>query len=431
MMKELARRLLPGAAWEHLKSRRASHSARGLFSQWQALTTGLTLLPRDKTTTRILLIPSDPRWIVGSCGDEAMITATVGMLDQVVPGAAIDIIVEGAAAVEIAKGLGFGPHNIWSSEDYPSAVARLMQENRYRAIICVGADIIDGFYGISVPSKMLASMDIAARLGVKASMLGASFSATPDARLQPFFNKLHPDVRLCIRDEISLSRFEAFCAARAELVADSAFMLPSADPGTETLQWIEAQRNAGKRVIGVNLHPMLLHRGEEAQARLINPAVDVLTSVADARSVAFMLIPHDRRADCGDASVLEPIREKLAERMNDSVRMFGGRPHASELKGLAGSVDGVLTGRMHLAIASIGQGTPILCVTYQDKFEGLLRHVQQPDENLMSVDQLNLREVAVPRIVNFIDRLSSSRSAVAEQLPRVFELSRRNFDFLN
>ena len=34
-------------------------------------------------------------------------------------------------------------------------------------------------------------------------------------------------------------------------------------------------------------------------------------------------------------------------------------------------VDLVLTGRMHLAIAALGMGTPPLCVAYMDKFEGL------------------------------------------------------------
>ena len=55
----------------------------------------------------------------------------------------------------------------------------------------------------------------------------------------------------------------------------------------------------------------------------------------------------------------------------DRVEMLRPPLNAWELKHLAGMVDLVLTGRMHLAIAALGMGTPPLCVAYMDKFEGL------------------------------------------------------------
>lgn len=35
------------------------------------------------------------------------------------------------------------------------------------------------------------------------------------------------------------------------------------------------------------------------------------------------------------------------------------------------SLDAVVTGRMHLAIACLGQSVPAACISYQDKVEGL------------------------------------------------------------
>ena len=60
---------------------------------------------------------------------------------------------------------------------------------------------------------------------------------------------------------------------------------------------------------------------------------------------------------------------------DDRVEVLSPPFSAWDVKGLCAHLDGVLTGRMHLAIAALGTGTPPLSVAYRGKFEGLMRHI--------------------------------------------------------
>lgn len=116
----------------------------------------------------------------------------------------------------------------------------------------------------------------------------------------------------------------------------------------------------------------------------------------------------------------------LAERVNSEQRCRALlQPYrANELKFFAGEMDAIITGRMHLAIAALGCGVPVGCVTYQGKFEGLFDHfllkppVLAPDN--VTVDSLH------ELITTVIDQNQYLADKIADRLPVVTALSRRN-----
>lgn len=101
--------------------------------------------------------------------------------------------------------------------------------------------------------------------------------------------------------------------------------------------------------------------------------------------------------------------------------------NAWELKHLAGMVDLVLTGRMHLAIAALGMGTPPLCVAYMNKFEGLFQ--------LFDIDGLVVEPALVSecdeilaKMAEVVGGLEELEGKIKSKLPEIMDLSAKNFE---
>jgi colanic acid/amylovoran biosynthesis protein len=108
--------------------------------------------------------------------------------------------------------------------------------------------------------------------------------------------------------------------------------------------------------------------------------------------------------------------------------MLTGEPSAAELKQLAAKLDGVVTGRMHLAIAALGSGVPVATFAYQDKFEGLLMLFGLPQTTLGTLSQL----LDVHRLAHFIEsflhELPELGVLVHSALPEVMQKAESNLD---
>jgi polysaccharide pyruvyl transferase WcaK-like protein len=94
------------------------------------------------------------------------------------------------------------------------------------------------------------------------------------------------------------------------------------------------------------------------------------------------------------------------------------------MKYVAGEMDAVLTGRMHLAIAALGCGVPVACITYQGKFEGLFEHFDLPP---LMLDPVRVSETSLTNLLlDLIERRLELRDHVHDRLDRVISLSQAN-----
>ena len=377
----------------------------------------------------VILTP-DPWNVAGSFGDEAMLRSTKQALHPSADGRSIGVVAYGDSAAAIARRLGLEPValGLWSQRE----MARGLRALRPARVIVVGADCMDGHYSLEVTQRMATFAALATRMGAHTTVIGFSFNATPDDALRSLFASWPERLRVCIRDAVSLARFQRFCGRDAELVADSAFLLkpaPDSAPAVNATRWAEAQRAEGRLVLGLNLHPMLYAsadaRGIDA---LIASCLAAIGAAAQARRLAVCLIPHDLRGTFSDNNVLSRLTGPLAALLGESaVHHLEGELDAPTLKATTAALDCLLVARMHLAIAALGMGVPIAAVTYQGKFEGLFDHFQLPHDLMLDPVQAQDPNRLAGVLTRLLDQRAELRQAIEARLPVVRELSARNF----
>lgn len=391
-------------------------------------------LPRPRHDTplrmppaRLFIIPSDAETLTGARGDEAMMRAVADALRRRRADLHVSVLTASDQAAMSARDIGFEPVR---SNLSLSVAVQAIRDARPDALVVIGADMMDGYYSPMTSALRLLAADRLTRDGVPSVISGFSFNARPDPLLAPIFNALDPRVRLCVRDPLSLTRLRAFCKASPILVADPAFLLqPDAVSRrvAKIVDWIATRRGRGDRVFGVNLHPSLLPDAVADQQRLTRLAAAALTSIGEAERVSWLLLAHDFRANqaCGE-SLAEVERLAGERRLGERLLRPTDALSAAELKALCGALDGVFAGRMHLAIAALGQGTPIACLTYQDKFQGLLEHFALPHALALAPGDA-LRDGALEGLLRqFIAEAPAYRRRIAQRLPAIVALSEQN-----
>ena len=403
-----------------------------IFREWNKVSANIKSNDKNFPSKQVLIFPSDLKTITGALGDDAMISASVQQYREVYPDIEVHILCRNTA-LNIVKTKGYKPVVLpWLDlMQFPKFISSHFNEITYVAIVILGADIMDGYYGLDHPAMALMAADIAVKHGSNATILGASFNNHPKPELARFFNKIDSRVRLNMRDKTSFERLAAFSTVGATLVADAAFMLKPGNVPKEVEDWVGKQRSENRILLGINVHPMLIKKASESDvAKLVSSTVQALNlNQSERNNLSYLLIPHDYRGEDGDARCLKPIFEQLKN--NNSIRCFylEGEHAAADLKAIAGLLDGVITGRMHLAIASLGMGVPVLSLTYQDKFEGLYRHFDLPKNLLLSIEYFDDPKKLADKFISFVNGLDSLRLQVKDKKPKIIELSKKNFIF--
>lgn len=383
---------------------------------------------------------SDPVPVNDATYDGSRQSGTVGILTPTSSGSLGDQAMVDAATCHLTGEMGrkvlFGPNmfDTRSTARGPRGAGRLPvmaalanMALRSRSIGFIGADVLDGVYGAPSILKRLRVLRLAHRLGADARVFGCSWSLKPSAQVIAALRQADW-LRLMARDPISQSRMEAALGRDIALVADLAFLLKpqiSSAEGRTAEQWVDARRRDGMTVLGLNLSGHALRElpdhGVGAFAGLIGGWLE-----ADARR-AVLVLPHDRRAGLvGDMVVLSRLHDMLSDRFRDRMHLAPATLDAWEAKALAGKLDLVLTGRMHLAIAAMGMGTPALCTVYQGKFEGLMAHfgiegLTFPPGDVLTGD-------CSARLEHVTARRAELGARISARLPAIHDLSRRNFE---
>lgn len=422
-----------------------SHSAvyLGLFTaQWRSMQRQvMPVTTAMGPQMRLLIIPCDPWTVMGSRGDQAMIAGVVDTLRERVGDGGLDvaIVVASQAAAFTVQQAGHRALRAW-----PVAQAELHycfgRLRDYAPHVCVvlGADTMDGFYSPSSTLRLVCLADLMARSGVRTCILGFSFNRKPVRQIAYAFQHVSPLLKLNLRDALSLERFERTTQAPARLVADAAFLMR---PNASTVKvagvrrFVSAQHESGRQVLGINAHPMLfLGRSGgpsgERVARLQQALVHALAEMLRQRPVALVLLSHDDRTGHGDAAFLRSLHEALAPEWADRLLLPPCQMNAPELKAAAGLMQGVVSGRMHLAIAALGSGVPVAALTYQDKFEGLFAHFALDGQWLLSGEAALNHHALATWLLQFHDALPSLAAQVRQRLPEVLRLAALNFDGL-
>jgi polysaccharide pyruvyl transferase WcaK-like protein len=407
---------------------RSAHLLLGLMARSSRALARIGLI-RRRAASALLLPPAAP----GNLGDDAMISATLAALRKTGV-SRVGIVVFSAASewrkwqrdVEI---LDLAPRP-WSLAKLRFLLALL----RFGRFYCLGADIMDGHYCRQMPGRISELAALASAAGVPASILSFSFNDRPAPGALSALRELPDDVRLCVRDPISHERLSSHLDRAPDLVADAAFLLEpqlGTRPVAQSLRWIEKERERSRIVLGVNLNHRLYLRSErdtlDGIVAKLSTALGRL--FASRRGLSFLLIPHDYRPHkhCpGDAEVAQAVQRRLPGEVRSHAMAITLPCRAGEVKAICAKLDLVVTGLMHLAIGSLGQGTPVACLRYQGKFEGLMSHFGLRGSITDAAGVLDDDRLA-RFVIPLIERRAQNRAKIEAALPRVRRLAQANF----
>lgn len=412
------------------------HRFRRLEREWRRLQADAERDPlppdRPEGPTRIVLLTAAPSHFNKSKGDEAMMGVVLGHLRQTYPDCEIHALTLSDEADLRARDLGCIPLRMYGKE----GLGRLYREyRRIRPDYCfaVGADVMDGSYSQLYSLRVIALTDLAARLGAQVSIFGFSFSKAPHPGLSDAFAQMKEGVQLNLRDPVSYERFRRFTRAPARQVADLAFQLRSDTESSayrEERDWIASERAAGRRVIGLNIHPSIMPLGERDRKlpQIVELAADILGRLTAERDVSVLLIVHDHSEDVTCARVLGPLDRRFRERGATHTRLLEREASAAELRAAVGDLDGVVSARMHLAIAALGQGIPVMGINYKDKMEGLFALFSLDETVLLPATRILDPGALESGIDGFLENMDEYRETVQSRLPDVRRQSAMNFD---
>lgn len=390
-----------------------------------------TFLPPPSAggTPRFAIIPGDVGDPAGSLGDVAMFSGLMHGLRQRHPGATFTIIGQGNHRITV-PGIGEVPviaawHGIAGALAFDRAI------RTHHGLFVMGADILDGKYGAALVARIAAYCNHGVGLGIPVTIMGFSFNRHPRHACVRALSRLHPDVIANVRDAISLERFNRLTGVAGRLCADSAFLMPAtADMRDKEIgAWISEQRAANRIPIGINLNahalsPVLGHANQLQQ--VLSSIAERLDHIARRHALSLLLIPHDFKPESGDIVMLKMLEKQLHAYGCKYVR-YVEIDSPDRVKHVVKQLDLVFAGRMHLAIAALGSGTPVLCITYQDKFEGLYRHFTLPLAHTMQAEDC-LNDSLDAKFNAVLTSRNEVRALIASRLPAVLQLTAPNLE---
>lgn len=381
----------------------------------------------------LVLIPCEPWTVMGSRGDEAMIYSVLQNFRRRHPEGRITIVTGSSAFADTEDGrrlakdfspLGFA--YAWRPRWYLSSIVQAIRAAQATEVYVLGADCMDGKWGTYTSTILLASADLATRMGIATRLTAFSWNEHPTPGMLRGFRHVTDSLPILLRDPVSHGRFvKDFPHLRnVKLVTDVAFNLQPKE--TEVVRRegaaMDADRGHGRFVLGFNLHSMLVEKGE-LESLLQRVAEALRMFIARCPQVQLVFIPHDYRTG-GDLEVLRRLYELLPS-CRDNIRLVEPVLSAAELKALTAGLDALFTSRMHLGIAALGMGRPVGAFAYQGKFAGLFEHVSLPQELILPPD-------AAPKALGYVlehlvANAPSLTAALKERLPDVFGMAKASF----
>lgn len=295
----------------------------------------------------------------GNIGDNAMVSSIVENTQSkvAIAGGSAGALADKVNVINFASPALIG-------KPYP---LRLKDVLKFADFLCrssklyiIGADVMDGLYSRVESITRINFAAISSSLDVSTHITGFSWPENPDKTVISFLSKTKTP-RYNLRDPLSYSRFkQTFPEHDHRLVADVAFASSSRlDLPIKLAHWLAEDDSP---VALVNVSGLIGARGDFANEYV---RVAKLLKLSGWR---ICFIPHVIRKSDSD---LDAIREVYAIHGDNSAYLQEDLLLPGQIRTLAARSEIVITGRMHLSILSLQQGTPSICLSTQGKVAGL------------------------------------------------------------
>lgn len=301
--------------------------------------------------------------------------------------------------------------------------------SKHEQFFVLGTDVMDGFYSAEDSLQRIYLTNLGAQTGRPSRITSFSFNAHPVPSCVTALRELPSSVKLFARDPLSKERLESHLSRPIQLTADVAFLLEPREGNisAEILRWMKQQEESGAVLVGINANHVLVERYPDLHIdKLVSTYQEMIKEIsAEYPNIRFLFIPHDVRGEVSDVSIAEKIYHTLPQPLQSISKIVPSPCHPAEIKHIVSKVAFVLSGKMHLAIACLSQGVPVICIDYQDKFEGLFQHFD------MKGMALAPEEILIPgRLSQFFLERFNQREKLSKQikfrLPEVIQLAEKN-----
>lgn len=408
-----------------------------IYTQALRLRRNLGLIGIQKSSALVL-----PAESPGNLGDEALVTSTIHYLKE--------------NGIKYIGLISFKQGNKWRSlgsdtvnetiemEQYfkgrslrsywKTLFKAVPKMSKYESFYCLGADMMDGHYSDRATVSRLKLTSIAAEMGLESTVCGFSFNDKPTPTSVQTLRNLPSGVKLCTRDPISQKRLISQIERPVELVADMAFLLsptPESAVASQVLQWTKKQKENNRLIIGFTPYNQFNAKlGIDRVEQLVGIFVEHLTELYSQQdNFSFILLPHDFRnfnTKASDLIVAEGIFENLPPEIQSHSLIVPTPCTAADIKAIVSNLDFVLSGKFHLAIACLGQATPVAGITYQGKFEGLFK-LFEIERTTITPEQVFQSGNLVNFLLPLIARREEIKQKIQSKLPEIQELAQINF----
>jgi len=375
----------------------------------------------------ILVLPASRP---GSMGDEAML---------------ISLLLQARIANVARIGLiTYTPDDIWHNIPYVDEVMCLPRRksewlgflnrvSKYSHLYINGADVLDGYYSVYSSLQRIRLVSLACNIGLRATITGFSFREDPSPETVVALKRLPDSVRLCARDPVSYRRLQKLLLPNTEFVADLAFLL---EPDIESSMFYRIKQLLSERlmenriVVGINFNRQVFATQDDISVKsLCKTYVYLIGKLLewDAR-IFCLLIPHDFRGEHSDLRMVQEIHSLLPETIRNKCACVDQAVSAGEIKAIVSLLDVAFSGRMHLAIACMGQGVPVGCLSYQGKFEGMYEHFGLKNMIINPDVFKSNKDIALDFLKSLLTRRKEIHNKLQKRLNMVKRLAKRNFD---
>lgn len=286
-----------------------------------------------------------------------------------------------------------------------------------QAFIAPGADTVDGGHTHGSLAR-LSIIRLAAIAGIPTTLQGFSWKSDAPASVVRAVTELaERGVQVSPRDPVSRRRLTEAGVQPTTQVADLAFAYPVREALPERLKaQIARVQKSGRPIVLLNTSGLIARRHD------LTADYGVVIERLHSVGATVVFTPHVDRAWDDDFAMARKVKE-LYGNADDVV--VDSLLSPAQVRELASFASLVVTGRMHLAILSLSQEIPVVCLATHGKVEGLFEFFEMPD--LVVEPQAGNGELLAEKASAALQNRDALVAQIRTKLPAVIELSKNNF----
>ena len=385
-----------------------------------------------------LILPGDYNWYPdtnGSLGDDIMFLTICQELNRKYPGCKIGYICLSNHISSSMEEIDYFGFKVTEERFYvkftelTKSYAFLQTCNKYDNFIVIGADVLDGGYGIDGSLALLKLTFLANKLGLETFILGFSFVNRNYNVINSWLRKVSKNTPLFVRDPISFERLQSFISDNLILSADISYNIKPNDYNTPKMtndfvaHLLKIKEN-GDILLAINLVGWNINNIDSFLDNFVKEILQL-----EKTNLCIVLIPHDlREAYTGsDNKILAQLHSKLKKYTSLNVKSADFIKTGIEAKKIVGVCDVLISGRMHLAIAALSQNIPVLSFVYQGKFEGLYQMYNLSSDYLLDINEVgNLSKL----LNEILEQRTILKSNIEIRNLDIMKKSKKNFEII-